>query len=139
MRNCALTGRQLLIFYLTLVTVSLVLSVAVTLIGAHFVLAFTGLDMVAVGLALWVYNRRSRDHERVVLNDEGLSIETSEMGRKSVLRMNRHWVRVTLEEGHRCAVYLQSHGRRVKVARFVGDLQRQTFAKELEHALASWT
>jgi uncharacterized membrane protein len=135
-RNCALSPLQLGVFYLTLVFVSLLIGSVFALLGAWMVLPFSGLEMIALGAALVIYGRHALDHERVVLNDCGLTVETVDAGRRTVTRLNPYWVQVVTESGFRSAVYLRDQGLRVAVGRHLDDAGRRRFAQELRRALA---
>lgn len=135
-RNCALSPRQVAFFYLTLVIVSLMIGTGFALLGAWLVLPFSGLEMLALGIALVVHGRHATDHERVVLNAESLTVESVSAGHKTVTRLNPYWVQVVTETGFRTMVFLREQGRRVAVGRHLNDEGRRRFALELKRALA---
>lgn len=135
-RNCAMSPRQLFRFYLILVVVSSAIGLGFALSGAWVVLPFSGLDLLAVGVALYVYARHAADHERVVLGADGLLIEVVEAGNARATRMHPAWVRVLSEPSGRSPVVLSESGRRVVVGRHALCAERQRFAQELRSALA---
>ncbi|MGA2549332.1 MAG: DUF2244 domain-containing protein [Burkholderiaceae bacterium] len=137
-RNCALSPLQLVFFYLTLVFVSLLIGTAFALLGAWPILPFSGVEMLALGVALWVYARHATDHERVLLNEEALIVETVNAGSTTVMRLNPLWVQVVTETGFRTAVFLREQGRRIAVGRHLDEVGRKRFAHELRRALAGW-
>jgi uncharacterized membrane protein len=134
-RNCALSPHQLMRFYLTLVVVTTAIGIGFALCGAWVVLPFSGLDVVALGIALLVYARHAGDHDRVVLGGQGLTIEQFESGRARAVRMNPAWVRVAIDAGGHGAVMLSESGRHVRVGRHAPIMQRRQFAQELMQAL----
>ena len=142
-RNCALSPRQVLQFYLTLLAISFLIATGFAVFGAWMVLPFAGLEMAAVGIALLIYARHSTDHERVVLDTRGLVVEAVTAGRRSITSMNPHWVRVAVERGATAAktagdaVFLMERGRRVAIGRYISGDQRKIFASELKRALAA--
>lgn len=136
-RNAAMSRRQLVIFYLSLVALSLLIAGGLALIGAWMVLPFCGVDLLAVGAALVIFARRAGDYERVLLAKGELVVEVASAGRMSITALNRHWVRVETEyrRGFRLALFAK--GRRLPLGRFVGEDERREFARELTSALAS--
>lgn len=74
-RNCSITPAQLLGVYLCLCLVSLVISGLFLFQGTPWVLAFAGLELLAVGLAFMVYARRAGDRERLSLTAAGLHVQ----------------------------------------------------------------
>jgi uncharacterized membrane protein len=136
-RNCALSPRQVGFFYLTLVCVSLLIGIGFALFGAWLVRPFSGVEMIALGVALLIYARHSLDHERVVLDEDGLTVLTVDAGRTTVTRLNPFWVQVVVESGFRTVVFLREQGRRVAVGRHLDDAGRRRFAQELKRALAA--
>jgi uncharacterized membrane protein len=135
-RNAAMSQRQLVIFYLSLVAVSLLIAGGLALSGAWMVLPFCGIDLLAVGAALVIFARRAGDHERVLLAGGELIVEVVAAGKKSVILLNRHWVRVETEYRRGFRLVLLAQGRRHQVGRFVGEDERREFARELTSALA---
>lgn len=136
-RNCALSPRQLGLFYVSLLVVSLLIGIGFAMVGAWLVLPFSGVEMLAVGAALIIYGRHALDHERVVLDEQHLIVETVDAGRRTVTRLNPYWVQVVTETGFRTAIFLREQGRRVSVGRHLDDAGRRRFAQELKRALAS--
>ncbi len=136
-RNCAVSPRQLLAFYLSLVALSLLIAGGLALDGAWMVLPFSGIDLLAVGLALVIFARRAGDNERVRLSGSDLIVEVTARGERSVTALNRHWVRVETEQRRGFRLVLAAHGLRVPIGRFVGEDERRAFARELKDVLAT--
>lgn len=139
-RNCALSPRQLALFYATLVALSFLIGTGFALSGAWLVLPFAGIEMLVLGLALLKYGQSALDREHIVLDREALCVEVVQAGCRRRERFNPHWVRIEAEGsvGARpLRVWLGEGGRRVAVGQFVGEVQRAVFVQELNHALAS--
>lgn len=134
-RNCALSPRQLGLFYVSLLLVSLSIGSGFALLGAWMVLPFCGLEMVALAVALLVYARHATDHERVVLEPGRLWVERVEGAVCTELSFDAGWVRIETEENWRSTVVLRERDRRVVVGRFVDPGRRRRFAQELSRAL----
>ena len=145
-RNCALTPRQVGAFYLSLVFASAAIAIFFLWHGVWMILPFSVLEMVALGLALYVYARHAIDGERVSLRHDALEIESIDGSRRWVRRIDPRTVRIELEApGSRGAaarrpgavkVALVSRGERIAVGRFVCERDRRRFARELRQALS---
>jgi uncharacterized membrane protein len=74
-RNCSVSPRQFVWFYVSLAVFSLLIAFMLDLIGAWLVLPFTGIELVAVGIAFAIYARHAVDYERIRLFPNRLVIE----------------------------------------------------------------
>lgn len=135
-RNCALTPRQVGIFYLSLVTASAIVAIGFMIRGAWMVLPFSLIEMTALGIALLVYARHAIDGERVSLGRDALEIESIDGNRRQVTRMDRWAARVEIEARPLGALAVVARGERVAVGRFVTERERRRFAQELRQALS---
>ena len=135
-RNCALSPRQLALFYASLVAVSFLIGIGFALMGAWLVLPFAGAEMVALGVALLHYGRHVGDRDVVVLEREALRVELVRAGVVYTQRFDPYWVRVEVDGTPALAVWLREGWRVLRLGRFVSDDQRAVFAKELQGALA---
>ncbi|MEO8081047.1 MAG: DUF2244 domain-containing protein [Caldimonas sp.] len=135
-RNCSVSPRQLLGFYLSLLAVSLLVAGAMWMRGAPLVMPFAGVELIAVGLALLVYARHAADSEEMVLRPGSLTVECR-LG-ESVDRVEFEPARVRVEPkwGDGSLIELSGQGRRIAVGRFVRPELRRALADELRAALA---
>ncbi|MEO8836092.1 MAG: DUF2244 domain-containing protein [Caldimonas sp.] len=134
-RNCSMTPLQLVAFYLSLCAWSLAIAGAFWARGATLVMPFAGLELLAVGAALFVYSRHATDRELMLLSPGSLRVEC---------RLGRHidevefapaWVRVEPARGDRSLIELSGQGKRISVGRFVRPELRRALADELRSAL----
>lgn len=134
-RNCSLTPRQLGLFYLSLCAVSLLIGVFFFLQGAPVVLVFTGLELLAVGVALLLFARHAGDRETLTL--VGASFQVEQIVGPRVLRTEfaAEWLRVEPAAGQGSLVQLSGGGQQIRVARFLRPELRGAFARELRLAL----
>lgn len=135
-RNCALTPRQVGVFYLSLVVASTGIATFFLLRGAWMILPFSILEMFALGIALLVYARHAVDGERVSLRRDALEIESIDGRTHRLTRLDPRGVRVEMDAKPRAALTVVARGERVVVGRFVCERERRRFARELRHALS---
>jgi uncharacterized membrane protein len=134
-RNCSMTPLQLVAFYLSLCAWSLAIAGAFWWRGAHLIMPFASLELLAVGAALFVYARHARDSERVVLRPGRLSVECTLGSRTDRVEFAPAWVRVEPAHGDRSLIEISGEGKRVVIGRFVRPELRRALADELRAAL----
>lgn len=134
-RNCSLGPQQLGHVYFSLCVVSLAIGMFFLVQGAPWVLAFAGLEVLALGVALLVFARHAADREELTLVGHSLQVE-QHYGSQVQLT---DWVadRVTVEPlgGQGSLVKLCSRGQTLHVGRFLRPELRAAFAQELRSAL----
>ena len=136
-RNCALTPRQVGLFYLSLVAASSAIAIMFLVRGAWMVLPFSLIEMAALGAALLVYARHAVDCERVSLDSDELVIEAIDGNTTRVTRFDARLARVEVEPKRRGAVAVVACNERIAVGRFVCERERRQFARQLGRALVS--
>lgn len=134
-RNCSITPRDLVIVYLTLCTVSLTIAGGFWWYGAKSVLAFAGLELLALGAALSLFARHATDCETITLADRELAIEHRCGNGVECARFRAEWVRVEPARGDGSLVEVSGEGRRTCVGRYLRPEWRGQLAQELRLAL----
>jgi uncharacterized membrane protein len=129
-----MTPRQLIAVYGSLCTVSLAIATVFWWHGAKVVLAFAGVELIALGLALLAFGRHAGDRETITLDGDRVRVEHRCGSRVEHQEFRSAWVRVD------CAgslVRVSESGRQVTVGRYVRADQRQSFALDLRRALGT--
>lgn len=134
-RNCSITPRQLGWFYVSLCAFSLLIGIVCLVQGAPVVLAFTGLELLAVGLALLFFARHAGDREVLTLVGHSLQVEQRIGSRVQRTDFAAEWLAVEPAAGQGSLVELSARGQQVRVGRFLRPELRGAFARELRHAL----
>ncbi|MFM7532287.1 MAG: DUF2244 domain-containing protein [Rubrivivax sp.] len=134
-RNCSVTPRQLGGFYLSLCALSGLIAAGFAWHGAVVVVAFAGIELLAVGAALLVYARHARDGDTLVLSGQWLAVEQACGPRTALTRFRTPWVSVEPSAGEGSLVEIRGEGQRVCVGRFVRPEGRAALAREIRQAL----
>jgi uncharacterized membrane protein len=121
--------------YLSLCGVSLVIALFFLWQGAPFVMAFAGLELLLVGVALLVFARHASDRELLRLAGRSLSVEQHVGTRVRRTDFTAEWLTVEPVAGQGSLVQLSGEGRTVRVGRFLRPELRPAFARELRQAL----
>jgi uncharacterized membrane protein len=137
-RNCSLTPRQSAAAYVLLCSASFGIALVFLLQGVWIVLAFSLLEMTAVGWALLHYARHALDVERIALTDRALVVERVDAGHHSRFSLEplRTRVQAPLPRARKLIV-LESAGTRVEIGSYVSEPIRQQVAQELARAVRS--
>lgn len=134
-RNCSVTPVQLMTVYLSLCLVSLLISGFFWMQGATLVLPYAFLEMLVLGVALFVYARHATDGERIVLQDGRLLVELECGGKLERSEFQGNWVRVEPGAYDKSLIKLTGQGKTVRVGRFVRPELRPALAREIRLAL----
>jgi uncharacterized membrane protein len=135
-RNCSLTPRQSAAAYALLCTASFGIALVFLLQGIWIVLAFSLVEMAAVGWALLHYARHALDVERVALTERCLVVERIDAGHHSQFRLDPLRTRVKPPAPRaRKLILLESPGACVEIGSYVSEPIRQQVAQELARAM----
>lgn len=135
-RNCCLTPKQMLGFYVGLSGVSLAVAGMFWWMGATLVLPFAWLEIVVVGVALLVHARHVMDRDSIRLQGGRLTVERACGPRTERCEFCTEWVRVACVRGDGSLIELSERGKKVVVGRFVRPELRRQLADEMRWALA---
>lgn len=101
------------------------------LVGAWLVLPFTGIELLAVGIAFAIYARHAVDYERVRLFKNRLVIEQVSAERLTQFEFNPRWVRIEPGATPRDQIKLVSRGQTIMIGQHLAQYRRAQFAGEL--------
>jgi uncharacterized membrane protein len=136
-RNCALTPKQLLQFYIALVCLSLIVATGFFLAGIWMIPIFTALELSAVTIGFFVYCRHALDCETIEIDGERLLVKKF-IGYKEVLyEFNAQWAKIEqpLEEDK--TFYISQSGLRVEIGQFIRHEQQLALIRSLQDHLKS--
>jgi uncharacterized membrane protein len=134
-RNCSISPRQLGGFFLMLCIFSLAIAVFFLAQGAPWVMAFAGMELLAVGVALLVYARHAGDRESLTLDGARLQVEQCNGNRVAQLEFDARRLAVEPVGAQGSLLELREAGRSVRIGRFLRPELRAPFARELRRAL----
>ena len=93
-RNCSITPRQMMGFYVSVCVLSLGIAAGFWMQGATLVLPFAGLEVLALGAALMLYSRHATDSENIRLQAGRLTVEHTSGRSMQRAEFAPAWVRV---------------------------------------------
>jgi len=110
------------------------------ILGAWPVIGFMGLDVALIYVAFKLNFRALRLYETVDLTQDALTVtRVAPSGKSQSWSFNPYWVRLSLEPrlGRSSELSIASHGKRLIIASFLTDPEREDFASALSAALSS--
>ncbi len=134
-RNCSVTPRQLGAAYALLCGLSLSVALFFVVMGAPMVLAFAGVELLLVGLALLVCARHAGDRETLTLIGGSLCVEQAFGARLQRANFEARWLTVEPLAGQNSLVVLAGQGRSLRIGRHLRPDLRGDLARELRWAL----
>jgi uncharacterized membrane protein len=121
--------------YAGLCVLSLLITTVCWVQGATLVAPFASVELIAVGVAIWVYANHAADNEVIRLHPGRLIVEHANGRRTRRVEFQPDWVRVEPEHGDGSLIELSGRGQRIAVGRFVRPELRRQLADELRWAL----
>jgi uncharacterized membrane protein len=139
MPNQAMSWRALIWVFGGIATVTMAVGIYFYLLGFPLVLPFSGLEILALGLALYVTAWRGGAREVVTFKTDRVTIEKGRSSPEVCFEFQRSLARIILEHSwnswYPSRLFIRSHGRQVEIGRFLNEQERQGLAKELRRAL----
>jgi uncharacterized membrane protein len=139
--NASLSERQAWFVMAALCAVGFGIAGVFAALGFWPVLPFAGLELAAVGAALWVCLRRNRYREVLVFRGDTLRIEFGLLGQGAVtaIELPRAWTRAQVEPGELPSaptrLLLCCSGQRVEVGRVLTDAERGRLVRRIRQLL----
>ena len=137
----SLSRKGVIVLVAVMLSGSLVITSFMFELGAWPVIGFNGADIALACFLLWLNVRAARARELVVLTDTTLKITRTDIhGKKSAISLQPYWLKIVLEErnGTVPKLLLTANGRKVEIARQLGETPKRDLAAALTRALHQW-
>jgi len=137
--NCSISWRDLVIFYIFNCAVLLAIGIFFTLQGLWLVLPFSGLEMLALGCALYITSRKVYRKEVITLDRRVTRIEKGVQQVDQSWQFPTPWIRLIDQqpggESRRRRLVLGSHGNYVEVGDFLDNSDKDRLAFTLKDCI----
>ncbi len=134
--NCSITWRELVLFYLFTCLVAIAVGLFFTLQGMWMVLPFSGLEMLALGIGLYLTSRKVYRKEVITLDPDRTRIEKGVQRAVQSWEFKTPWVRIIDEprdgRNPRRRLAIGMHGAAVEVGSFLADSEKDALAFQLK-------
>ena len=139
MPNKAMPRDQLVWIYSLIASFTIGVALGFFSQGLTLVLPFAGLEILALGAALYISAWRGGVKEVISVTGENIRIEIGHDSPEQHYELKRVWAQVVLERPwnnwYPSRLFIRSHGRQVEIGRFLNESERQGLAKELQNLI----
>ncbi|RME35514.1 MAG: DUF2244 domain-containing protein [Gammaproteobacteria bacterium] len=133
--NSSLSEGDSWLFCAALTAVLLALGVRFYLLGAWLVMPFCVIELAVLLLAYRHFLRRNAVRERVLVEEDRVTVSRRDAGGEREWSFQRYWLQVHLlrqrDGWYPSRLLLRSHGRELEIGRFLTEEERQGLAEEL--------
>jgi len=130
-RNCALTPKELLQFYIALVCLSVTVAAGFLIAGVWVILIFTAIELAAVTLGFLIYCRHALDCETIEVDGKRLIVKKFIGYKESVYEFNSQWAKVELPAEGSKVFHISQSNLRVELGQFLRQEQQLPLISEL--------
>jgi len=123
-RNCALTPKQLLQFYIVLVCLSLIVGVGFLLAGVWVIPIFTVIELSAVTVGFLIYCRHALDCETIEIDGKRLLVKKFIGYKETLYEFNAQWAKIELPIEGSKIFHISQSNLRVELGQFLRQEQQ---------------
>lgn len=137
--NRSLSWKGTQVFFACMCAVSFTIATGCALLGAWLVLPFAGLEMLVLGICLYLAACRSASCEVVSVRDDVVEVQKGRRAPQQVCRFQRTWARVNVwrpaSGWSPSRLTIRSHGREVEIGAALNEDERESLARELRRVI----
>lgn len=138
-RNDSLDHRRRWMAFAMLAGASLAVAASFAVAGAWPVLPFSALELLGLGVAFAVVERRARNWERLTVSGDRVIVERAVGARRQTREFNRQWLQVEVRErgiAHEPRLVLRFAGEAMEFGEALSHPRRVEVAKALRRLTA---
>jgi len=139
MPNRAMPWQHIMMIYLLISGVTISIAFGFFTQGLTLILPFAGLELLALGVVLYISAWRSNIKEVVNVTEEKIRIEIGRNAPEKTYELDKVWVKVVLERSwnnwYPSRLLLRSHGRQLEIGKFLNEQERQCLEVELKKVI----
>ncbi len=137
--NQSMSWGGLLLAYTGIAGVTLSVGIYFWAHGFTLVLPFSGLELLALGAALYVTAWRGGRREVITISDDTICVESGRKKPEQRHHFQRYWARVVLQRPwvawHPSRLLIRARGLEIEVGRFLNEQERTGLARILTSAI----
>jgi len=138
--NCSLNSRTATLFFVSILAVSMTIAGGFAAMGYWPVLPVAGLELSALGAALWLSMKRGRDRDLIDVGPDEVVVSHLRGRERRDQRFLRAWTRVRYAAGRTAGapgrLEIGAHGHWCAVGEFLTDAERKGLGARLSRVLA---
>lgn len=139
--NCSLSRTGTLCVFCLVALFCLLIALVFAVLGAWPVLAFSGLELLALGAAFLYTCRHAQDYERLTIDHGRITLERHRLHHDEQVELNGHWARVIMEpasSGECQRLALRCHGRDTEFGHLLSAEERYVLGSQLSSRLGNF-
>lgn len=133
--NRSISWPLLVQFYVFTCFISFSIATLFSLLGYWLVLPFSGLEMLCLGVALYVTSRKIYRQEVISIEDNIIKVEKGCQHPQQFWAFDRYWAQISIEhqdvDQKKLRIFIGSHGDRVELGAFLNNTEKESLAFEL--------
>ncbi|VAW70463.1 hypothetical protein MNBD_GAMMA09-2151 [hydrothermal vent metagenome] len=133
--NISLSWKANLRIFAFITAVTLMVAMYFVSRGGWLVLPFSGLELVMIGVSLYMFFHHYNHIEVIHFTDNQIVVERGKQAAEKSWEYQRHWSKFYIEEHGLFdipKVRIKSHGREIELGSFLGYDEKQQFIRVLE-------
>lgn len=139
--NRSLSWRSTQYFYLGMILLSMVIALSFGALGFWPVIPFAGLELLALGTALYLCARHCHWREVILVGRHTVEVEKGRYRPEERWIFPRAWAQVELQAPvyaqYPSKLFIRSHGRHVELGSFLNEWERCALADDLRRTIRS--
>ena len=139
--NRSISWPLLVRFYVFTCFVSFSIASIFAFIGYWMVLPFSGLEMLALGIGLYLASRKIYGQEVITFDGNKIRVEKGCHRPDQQWEFDNYWARISVEKQGQYVkhqkVFIGSHGARIELGAFLHDSEKESLAFELNAGILS--
>lgn len=139
--NRSISWPRLVRIYIFTCFASFSIALLFTFFGFWIVLPFSGLEMLALGGALYLTNRKVFRQEVISSINGRVKIEKGCQYPEESWEFDKHWLQLNIQKAvdmhEKTRLYLGSHGKYVEVGSFLEESEKESLVFELNTCIIS--
>lgn len=139
--NRSASWTEIKLFFALVAGVSAAIAVTFALVGFWPVLPFAGMELTLLWLCLCHNADQGREREVIEIDERQVAIEQGRAASRRRWTFDRAWARIRMESPaarlHPCRLVLGSHGRTVRLGRFLAEDELRELERHLRASLSN--
>jgi len=139
MPNRAMLWHHIMMIYLLVSSVTISITFSFFTQGLTLILPFAGLELLALGIVLYISAWQSNIKEIVSVTEGKIKVEVGRNVPEKIYELDKAWVNIVLERlwnnWYPSRLLLRSHGRQLEIGKFLNEQKRQCLAIKLNKAI----
>ncbi len=137
--NQAMSWRTQMYIYFGIAAITISIGVVFFVHGLTLILPFSGLEIMLLGIALYLTAWRSKIQEVISISETEIVIERGRKKPESRHVFQRPWTKLVLERSRNnwypSRLLVRSHSEQVEIGQFLNEQERQGLAELLDQTL----